>query len=154
METFLNYYAYSTALRPAGAQSAGQRHDYQRAEWGLHRYALQVAGGLELGPEAVYCEVDSGANVYIALDQRLPGLPGYDAALLWNSRCGWALGIEYSDSSEVLMLSYLGTVLLPDPSAVVLFAKSALAGQPAGQLLPPQPHCPDLTGRLAEYSEP
>lgn len=150
--TTLPKHQYPTSSLITTDEAGIQRHDHQQAEWGLQRYALQIAAGLELGRESVYCEVDSHAVVYIALAGNVPHLPRLDTALVWNSHNGWAIGVEYPNGLHVLVLEYLGAVLFPEPSAVVRFANAALAGRNTGQLLPPRPSCPDLMRRLAEHN--
>lgn len=126
--------------------------DQQRAEWGLHQYTCEVAAGLGIGPEALCCEVAGQAIAYIALDERLPGLPDRDAALVWDSRNGWAIGIEYGTGANVLTLAYLGPSLLPEPQAVVVFVKQMLAGHSTGPFEPPERAGRDILRRLVEFA--
>lgn len=38
-------------------------------------------------------QAEPPANAYVALDERLPGFPDHDVALLWDERSGWSAAI-------------------------------------------------------------
>lgn len=122
-----------------------------RAEWGLRCYVQQIAIGLGIGLESACCEAILPASAYLALTQRLVSAPDRDVALYWDATHGWAVGMESGAGGAPVLVAYLGGAdVLPDSESVVLFAKTVLADQPAGQPNPPV-HLPDegLTGRLA-----
>jgi hypothetical protein len=77
----------------------------------------------------------------VALEQRLPGFPDRDVALLWNEQHGWSVGVETSCGEDVIVLCYLGTDILPTPRVVARFVAEAFADDD-----PPQ--------RLGTYAAP
>lgn len=154
MDTLANP-ARETVPRSANVTASPQaRHAEQLAERGLCHYLAQIAAELELGMEAACWEVASPATAYLALDGHLPGVPDRDVALVWNSRHGWAVGVEYDTAAQLLVLGYLGGSVLPQPRAVVDFVRQALAGCGHARWYPPELSSHDLSSRLVEYAPP
>lgn len=118
----------------------------------LRDYVHRVAADLGVGPESTYCEVDSPANAYVALENQQPREGQPDMALLWDERYGWAAAMETSSGEDLLVLAYFGDDPLPAPPAVVAFAERVLAGEPAGRLDPPSFHLHDVAARLARHA--
>lgn len=110
------------------------------AERGLRRYVHQIAIGLDVGPEGVWCEVADRASAYLALPAPLGTAPGSDIALVWDGGVGWAAGIETGHGADPEVRAWYGDDPVPEPEDVIAFTKSVLAGQPAGQPTPPVPH--------------
>lgn len=122
------------------------------AERGLRCYVHRIATGLGLGAESVCCELADRAVAYLALADRSPDQPDRDVALIWDETRGWAVGTETGSGEDVLVSAWHGGDVLPAPDDVVGFAKSFLAGHPAGQRQPPESSCgADVRQRLPGY---
>lgn len=115
----------------------------------LRGYMQRVAAGLGVEPESTWCEVDSPANAYIALEERAPHRRQHDMALVWDEQHGWAAAVETHSGEDLMVLAYFGEDSLPAPAEVVAFTKLVLAGEPVGTHDPPRCHTGDLAGRLA-----
>jgi hypothetical protein len=133
---------------------APQRHRLELSVTGdglagrvLRDYVHRIAAGLGVGPESTWCEVDSPASAYVALE-RTPRWHKKDLALVWDEQHGWAVAVETHSGEDLLILAYFGPEQLPEPEDVVRFAAKVLAGEPAGQTEPPRCRTGDLRTRL------
>jgi anti-anti-sigma factor len=106
--------------------------------WRLRRYMHEVAAGLGVGPESVWCEMAEESAAYVAMAERCVEYPNRDLALLWDGRHGWAAGVETNAGEDILILAWYGPDVLPPPGEVVGFARAVLTGQPVGQPVPPE----------------
>jgi hypothetical protein len=123
---------------------------------GLREYVRLVAAALGLRGPCWLVQLEPPANVYIALDDRLPLHPTRDIALVWDEEHGWSLGVESNRDEDLLVLGYLGEDVLPEPDAVARAVRRFFAGQPA-QSRPPAFRATDdheLPARLAGYVVP
>ncbi|MFL6140630.1 MAG: DUF6292 family protein [Labedaea sp.] len=128
------------------------------ADRGLRRYVSLVAEALDLTGDCWLVQAQSPISVYLPLDEQLTGLPGRDAALLWDEERGWSLGVEWADSAEVRVVAYLGGKdLLPEPAVVAQFATRVGAGSGVGSrpsLVHGAGAKDDLRARLVRYAHP
>jgi hypothetical protein len=123
---------------------------------GLREYVRLVAAALGLRGPCWLVQLEPPANVYMALDDRLPLYPTRDTALVWDEEHGWSLGVESNQAADLLVLGYLGEDVLPAPDAVARAVRRFFAGQPA-QSRPPACHAADdhdLSARLTGYAVP
>jgi hypothetical protein len=118
---------------------------YGPAVRGLRRYLRQVCRAIGVGPEASCWELDHRTNAYIAVDGRLPGYPDHDFALVWDEENGWSAALENKSGEDIVILCYLGSDVLPPPSAVVRFVEALRADE-----YPGQPDAPALRASFAE----
>ncbi|NIH87479.1 hypothetical protein FHX45_004372 [Amycolatopsis granulosa] len=122
---------------------------------GLRRYVRLVTEALGLGGNAYFVQLDPPpANAYLALERRLPEFPDRDAALLWSEDTGWSLVVESHCGEDLIVLSYLGTDVLPAPRVVARFAEDLCDGTARGVLDPPGRDPVDVRERLAAYAAP
>ena len=90
----------------------------------LRAYLADVATGLGVGLESCTIDHDTPVSAYVALDERLPGYPDHDVALLWDETHGWSAAIETpTDGLDGLtVLRHLGgTTIVPPPGQVARF---------------------------------
>ncbi|MGW5051580.1 DUF6292 family protein [Actinokineospora sp. NPDC004072] len=120
----------------------------EAVEEGLRGYLAEVGGLLGIGLES--CAVDLGPPLaaYLALDQRLPGHPDRDTALLWDERRGWSAAVETHSGEDLIVVACLGDDPLPPPAAVARFLREVARGAHRGDEPPGAPA--DLS-RLAAY---
>lgn len=127
-----------------------------RSSRGLRRYAALVTEALGYTGHAFHVQTESPASAYIPLDERIPAFPGRDVALLWDERHGWCGAIETASGEDFLVVSYLGSDILPPPRVVARFAADLVAGAGPGQAEPPAFRTldseDDLAERLATYA--
>ena len=127
-----------------------------RSSRGLHRYVELVSEALGQTGDAYWVHNETPATGYIPLDDRMPAFPDRDLALLWDERHGWCVAIETASGEDLIVLSYLGSEILPAPRVVARFATDAVAGKGPGQAEPPAFReagaDDDLADRLAAYS--
>lgn len=95
---------------------------------GLRRYVEQTVAALALTGRPYCLDVAHPMSAYVALNARLPNFPDCDTALLWDERYGWAGALETDTSSQLTVLSYCGSALLPSPATVAQFTHDFLAG--------------------------
>lgn len=110
---------------------------YGVAARGLRRYVSEVCRELGVGPEASCWELEDRATAYVALDGRLPGYPHHDLALTWDEENGWAAALETRCGDDMIVLSYLGDDVLPEPRTVADFVAELRADEYPGQPDPP-----------------
>ncbi|WP_158684445.1 DUF6292 family protein [Amycolatopsis orientalis] len=101
------------------------------AERGLRRYTARIADAVGAGAEAAWCEWADAPSAYLALDHRLPGHPGRDAALIWAAERGWALAVETGCREDLLITAELEGDPVPTPETVASWFRAVLAGEPA-----------------------
>jgi hypothetical protein len=105
---------------------------------------------------AFHVQLEAPVHAYIPLDERMPAFPGRDVALLWDERHGWCGAIETASGEDLIVLSYLGSDVLPPPRVVAAFALELIAGTGPGQAAPPAfreaAAADDLPARLADYA--
>jgi hypothetical protein len=138
-----------------------QPEDDRRAETdfalahGLAGYVRAVAGLLHVGSEATACEVSDTATAYLALNARSSVHPDRDLMLVWTERQGWALAVETAPGEAPVMLTSLGSDLVPEPAEVARFVDSALAGRSPPNHVPPRSAISrqDVGMRLTRYVE-
>jgi hypothetical protein len=94
--------------------------DYWFAD-GLRRYVGAVSAELGVGLESCAIDALTPAAAYVALDHRLDRFPDRDFALLWDERHGWSAAVEDTRGGDLIVLSYLGGELLPDPAELPAF---------------------------------
>lgn len=97
---------------------------------GLREYVRLVAAALGLRGQCWLVQLESPANVYIALDERLRLCPTRDVALIWDEEHGWSLGVETNPGQNLLVLGYIGENVLPAPEAVARAVRRYFADQP------------------------
>lgn len=122
---------------------------------GLREYVRLVAFELGLRGQSWLVQLESPANVYIALDDRHRLFPTRDLALSWDEEHGWSLGVESNPDEKVHVLGYLGDDVLPAPEAVARAVRRSFDGAPL-QNQPPAYRAAadpdDLPARLTGYS--
>jgi uncharacterized protein DUF6292 len=127
-----------------------------RSSRGLRRYVGLVTEALGYTGHAFHVQTEAPTNAYLPLDERMPAFPDRDVALLWDERHGWSGAIETASGEDLIVVSYLGTDILPSPRAVARFATDLVTGSGPGQA-----HAPgfrradaddDLPARLAAYA--
>ena len=127
-----------------------------RTSRGLQRYVGLVTEDLGYTGQAFHVQLESPAHAYIPLDERMPAFPDRDVALLWDERHGWCGAIETASGEDLIVLSYLGSDVLPAPRVVARFATELVAGSGPGQAEPPafrtRDAHDDLAARLARYA--
>ncbi|SFH30058.1 DUF6292 family protein [Amycolatopsis regifaucium] len=111
-------------------------HPALDAVWG---YLAEVTGALGVGLESCTVDHDVPVSAYVALDERLPGHPDRDVALLWDEIHGWAAAIETHSGEDLIVLRYLGgKTVVPPPAQVSKFVKALREDDHRlGQLTPP-----------------
>jgi hypothetical protein len=88
----------------------------------LHAYLADVTGALHIGLESCTVDHDTPVSAYIALDERLPGYPDRDVALLWDEVHGWSTAIETHSGEDLIVIRYLGgTTVAPPPAHIARF---------------------------------
>ncbi|WP_328616978.1 DUF6292 family protein [Amycolatopsis sp. NBC_00355] len=88
----------------------------------LWAYLADVTTALGIGPESCTVDHDTPVSAYIALDERLPGYPGHDVALLWDEIRGWAAAVEIHSADDPVVVRYLGgPTITPAPGNVARF---------------------------------
>jgi hypothetical protein len=97
---------------------------------GLREYVRLVAAALGLRGQSWLVQLEPPANVYIALDDRLPRHPSRDVALIWDEERGWALELEPGRDEELCVLGYLGDDVLPAPDAVASAVRQSFVEVP------------------------
>ncbi len=127
-----------------------------RPSRGLGRYVGLVTETLGYTGHAYDAQIEPPASAYIPLDERIPAFPDRDVALLWDERHGWCGAIETASGEDLIVVSYLGSDVLPPPRVVARFAADLVAGAGPGQA---EPHAfrtvdaeDDLAERLAAYA--
>ncbi|MEV4318753.1 DUF6292 family protein [Actinocrispum sp. NPDC049592] len=123
------------------------------AERGLRHYTARVAAAVGAGPEAAWCEWADAPSAYIALDQRLPGHPDRDAALIWTAERGWAVAVETGCGEDLLITAALGGDVLPAAATVAAWLRAVRSGKRVSA----QGHrsaavSTDVTHRLANWA--
>lgn len=123
---------------------------------GLHEYVRLVATALGMRGHGWLVQFEPLANVYIALDDRLPAFPTRDVALVWDEEHGWALGVESHSGESLLVLGHLGEDVLPVPERVARAVRRHYAEEPPRIQDPPVFRSAgdddDLPARLANYA--
>jgi hypothetical protein len=126
-------------------------YGWDAAESALRAYVGVVAEAVGVSPESTCCSIGRTAGAYLALDERLPGFPDRDLALIWEDTQGWAAAIE-TRCGEDIIVAYLGTGPVPAPRQVVAFVRDLLADRQPGRPEPPDfPRRPDLARELAAH---
>lgn len=122
----------------------------------LRRYTGLVSEALGLTGDTFWVHTESPTTGYIPLDDRAPGFPSRDLALLWDERHGWSAAIETASGEDLIVVSYLGKDILPPPPTVARFAIDLVAGRGTGQPDPPGfrevDDLDDLVDRIARYA--
>ncbi|MFF0147444.1 DUF6292 family protein [Amycolatopsis sulphurea] len=98
------------------------------AEHGLRHYTARIADAMGAGAEAAWCEWADAPSAYIPLDQRLPGHPDRDAALIWAAERGWAVAVETGCGEDLLIVASLGGDVLAAPETVATWLRAVLTG--------------------------
>jgi hypothetical protein len=123
---------------------------------GLQRYVELVTEALGHTGHACHTQTEPPVTAYIPLDERIPAFPDREAALLWDERHGWCGAIETASGEDLIVVSYLGSDVLPTPRVVARFAAKLVAGAGPGQAEPPAFRSldtdDDLPGRLGDYA--
>lgn len=123
---------------------------------GFRRYVGLVTEALGYHEHAFHMQTEPPVTAYIPLDGRIPSFPDRDVALLWDERHGWYGAIETASGEDLIVVSYLGTNVLPAPRLVARFAVDLVAGHGPGQAEPPGfrgvEAADDLVDRLAGYA--
>jgi Family of unknown function (DUF6292) len=123
---------------------------------GLRCYIRMVAVALDLDAESASVQLEPPVSAYLALADRLPLFPTRDVALVWDEEHGWAAGIETDSGEEVIMLCYLDSDVLPEPSVVAQFVRGLSGERLSGRPTPPAFRSAedrdDLRIRLARYA--
>ncbi|GAA1959615.1 DUF6292 family protein [Amycolatopsis minnesotensis] len=97
----------------------GHPHPALTALW---TYLGDVTTALGIGPESCTVDHDSPVSAYVALDERLPGYPDRDVALLWDEARGWAAAVETHSGEDLIVLRYLGgRTIVPAPREIARF---------------------------------
>ncbi|HEY0452859.1 DUF6292 family protein [Actinophytocola sp.] len=126
-----------------------------RTVGGLRRYVGLVTEALGCSGDAFWVQPEAPVTAYIPIDDRVPAFPDRDLALLWDERHGWCGAIETASGEDLIVLSYLGSDILPPPRVVARFAAALVAGAGPGQAAPPGFRATDadddLADRLAAY---
>ncbi|WP_370964378.1 DUF6292 family protein [Amycolatopsis sp. cg9] len=100
----------------------GHPHPALTALW---THLAEVTAALGIGPESCTVDHDSPVSAYVALDERLPGYPGRDVALLWDEVHGWAAAVETHSGEDLIVLRYLGgPTIVPPPGDVARFVRA------------------------------
>lgn len=128
------------------------------AAQGLPRYVQRVAAELGLSGHGFFAQLEPPAHAYLALDTRVARFPNRDVALVWDEVHGWAVAVESRSGEDLVVLSYLGDDVLPDPDVVAARTRRILAGTDQARTTPPalreaSDH-DDLPARLARYARP
>jgi hypothetical protein len=147
------YYSWKLELRPDRPAKGGAYMDLDidgRAARGLRRYVQLISDALDLSGDGVFIELERPAGVYIALEDRVPQFPTRDLALTWDEEHGWAAGIETETSDDLVVLSYLGSTVLPAPGTVAAFVRQLSGDKCPGQPDPPALRAADDIDDLAE----
>jgi hypothetical protein len=119
---------------------------------GLHGYVRRVCRALGLRGECSYVQVDAPVSAYIALDERLPGFPDHDVALVWDERHGWSAAIETDGGDELPVVASLGRDLVPTPETVAAWAGEVFrAAEHTGGERPVLPGADTMRRRLSAY---
>ena len=124
-----------------------------RSSRGLRRYVGLVTEELGYTGHACHVQTEAPAIAYLPLDERTPAFPSRDLALLWDERHGWCGAIETASGEDLIVVSYLGTDVLPLPRVVARFARELIAGTGPGQAEPPAFRDIDADDDLAERLE-
>ncbi|GLY38318.1 hypothetical protein Amsp01_043420 [Amycolatopsis sp. NBRC 101858] len=105
----------------------------------LWAYLADVTTALGIGPESCTVDHDTPVSAYVALDERLPGYPGHDVALLWDEIRGWAAAIENRSADDLIVVRYLGgPTIAPAPEHVARFVTALREDDHrVGRLAPP-----------------
>jgi hypothetical protein len=91
----------------------------------LRAHLADVTAALGVGLESCTVDHDTPVSAYVALDDRLPGYPGRDIALLWDEVNGWAAAIETHCGEDLIVLRYLGgPTVVPSPEHVARFVRA------------------------------
>jgi hypothetical protein len=85
---------------------------------GLRAYAASVAQAVGVGLESCSLEADEQATIYLAVDNRIAGFTGRDAALLWDEQTGWAVAVETASGEDLILVAVHHADLLPAPAVV------------------------------------
>ncbi|MGW7534393.1 DUF6292 family protein [Amycolatopsis sp. NPDC054798] len=111
----------------------------QAASTALRGYLADVTRALGIGLESCTVDQDSPLSAYIALDDRLPGYPGRDVALLWDEAHGWSAAVETHSGEDLIVIRYLGGASVAPPPARLRRFVAALHEDDhrIGQLVPP-----------------
>lgn len=121
------------------------------AERGLRHYVNLVTDALGLPRHGTYVSLETPANAYVALDGRLATHPARDVALLWDEQHGWSVAVETHGGADLLVLTYLGGDVLPEPAAVAAFVRDVFTGTHSPAVLPGPPDNRDLPTDLARF---
>jgi len=92
-----------------------------RAIIALRAYLADVTTALSVGLESCTVDHDTPVSAYIALDERFPGYPDRDVALLWDEVRGWSAAIEPRRTHDLVVIRYLGGTIVPPPEHVARF---------------------------------
>ncbi len=124
--------------------------DAAATEPDLRAYLAAVARAVGVGPEAGTVDLGPPLSAYLAVDQRLPGHPDRDAALVWDERYGWAAAVETHSREDLIIVDYLGAPIVPPPARVARFLRE-VARRGAVSCPEPPPTDPDAARFLAAY---
>jgi hypothetical protein len=127
-----------------------------RSARGLQRYVELVTDALGHTDHACHTQTEPPVTAYVPLDERIPAFPDREAALLWDERHGWCGAVETASGEDLIVVSYLGSDVLPAPRVVARFAARLVAGTGPGQAEPPAFRTlatdDDLPDRLGAYA--
>lgn len=88
----------------------------------LYDYLAEVTAALGIGMESCTVDHDTPVSAYVALDERLPGYPDRDVALLWDEVHGWSAAVETHSGEDMIVLRYLGgPTVTPPPARITRF---------------------------------
>jgi hypothetical protein len=119
---------------------------------GLRAYAASVAKAVGVGLESCCLEADEQATIYLAVDNRVTGFTGRDAALLWDEQTGWAVAVETASGEDLLLVAVHHADLLPAPAVVARwFAQVAEGSLQSVTVRKRQVDRAALARRLAQY---
>lgn len=92
----------------------------------LRAYLADVTSELGVGLESCTVDHDVPVSAYVALDERLPGYPDHDVALLWDEVHGWSAAIETA-ADGLTTIRHLGGTVVPPPRQVARFVSALRA---------------------------
>jgi hypothetical protein len=104
--------------------------DTASPEVDLRAYLAAVARAVGVEPQAATVDLGPPLSAYLAVDHRLVGFPGRDAAVVWDERFGWAVAVETHSREDLIIVGYLGEDVVPAPAAVARFLREVAAGGP------------------------
>jgi hypothetical protein len=93
----------------------------------LRAYLADVTTAVGVGLESSTIDHDIPVSAYVALDERLPGYPDHDVALLWDEVHGWSAAIETPSAGLTVIRHLGGTTVVPPPRQVARFVTALRA---------------------------